>query len=63
MIHPWGWINEERIFVLHQNLGGIVNIHWERGDVPGDISKAEGNLEAGGDVQTDTTQIKAVYIH
>ena len=32
-------------------------------DVPRDISRAEGNLEVGGDVQPNTSRLEAVYGH
>ena len=34
-----------------------------RGRSPRDISRAEGNLEVGGDVQPNTSQLEAVYGH
>ena len=34
-----------------------------RGRSPRDISRAEGNLEVGGDVQPNTSRLEAVYVH
>ena len=34
-----------------------------RGRRPRDISRAEGNLEVGGDVQPNTSRLEAVYSH
>ena len=34
-----------------------------RGRSPRDISRAEGNLEVGGDVQPNTSRLEAVYGH
>ena len=34
-----------------------------RGRSPRDISRAEGNLKVGGDVQPNTSRLEAVYVH
>ena len=63
MLYIYVHCREEGCIELYIPDDQEISQEMSRGRSPGDISRAEGNLEVGGDVQPNTSRFEAVYGH